>query len=78
MKLINKTIWGSINVVLCAITFYLNFYNISGFVRKVIPFIFFFSITIYLLVLVTGDYKKKYKKLAKIKLRENYDPVINL
>ena len=67
MKRLHKIIWVSMNVVLCAITFYLNFYKISGYGRKVIPFIFFFSLTIYLLFLVTSDYKKKYNKLAEIK-----------
>ena len=67
MKRLHKIIWVSINVVLCAITFYLNFRNIPGYGRKVISFIFFFSLTIYLLFLVTSDYKKKYNKLAEIK-----------
>ena len=67
MKRLHKIIWGSIIMVLAVIALYLDFSNKSDYAKKVISFIFFFSLTIFLLVSATNDYKKKYNKVSKEK-----------
>ena len=67
MKRLHKIFLGNIIIVLGVIALYLDFSNNSDYAKKVISVIFFFSLTIFLFVSGTSDYKKKYNKVSEEK-----------